>query len=178
MDTTELGSKLDNLYYNPADPGSYGGVQRLLRRAKEVGIKDIDSSKVTKYLAKQQAYSLHKPARKRFKRNPTIVGKMDQQWQADLADMQSLSDENDGYTYILTMIDIFSKYAWVMPVKSKSAPSIVQAFSEILKQARPRKPEKIQTDAGKEFLNKHLQELFAQHHIKHFVTASCCARGF
>ena len=56
--------QLDKIYYNPQDPGSYGGVKRLLKRAKEVGIPEISQAKVRDYLRDQQAYTLHKPARK------------------------------------------------------------------------------------------------------------------
>ena len=59
----------------------------------------------------QDAYTLHKPARRNFKRNRVIVGGIDVQWQMDLADMQSLKDYNDGYRYLLVCIHVFSKYA-------------------------------------------------------------------
>ena len=120
--------QLDKIYYNPQDPGSYGGVTRLLKRAKEVGIQEISQTKVRDYLRDQQAYSLHKPARKHFLRNRTIIGAIDKQWQADLADMQSLASSNSGYKYILTVIDIFSKFAWAIPIQKKSAKEMVTAF--------------------------------------------------
>ena len=59
----------------------------------------------------QDTYTLHKPARRNFKRNRVIVGGIDEQWQMDLADMQSLKEYNDGYGYLLVCIDVFSKYA-------------------------------------------------------------------
>ena len=72
-----------------------------------------------------------------------------------MADMQALAIENQGYRYLLTVIDVFSKYAWVIPVKNKSAAVILQAFKDLLESsAKPRKPKRIQTDAGKEFLNE------------------------
>ena len=60
---------------------------------------------------------IHKPIRRHFKRNRVIVGGIDQQWQMDLADMQSMQKCNDGYRYLLVCIDVFSKYAWVVPLK-------------------------------------------------------------
>ena len=59
----------------------------------------------------QDTYTLHKPACQNFKRNRVIVGGIDNQWQMDLADMQSLKDYNDSYRYLLVCIDVFSKYA-------------------------------------------------------------------
>ena len=71
---------------------------------------------------KQDAYTLHKPMRRNFKRNWVIVGGIDQQWQMDLADMQSMQKFNDGYRYLLVCIDVFSKYAWVIPLKNRTGP--------------------------------------------------------
>ena len=79
-----------------------------------------------------------------------MVGSIDKQWQADLADMQSLAKQNDGYKYLLTVIDCFSKYAWAIPIKEKSAASLLRAFKLLFeKQAYPRKPNRLQTDKGK-----------------------------
>jgi len=170
--TDERDKQLDDIYYNPQDPGSYGGVKRLLKRAREVGIPEINQAKIKDYLRDQQAYTLHKPARKHFTRNRTITGAIDKQWQADLADMQSLASSNSSYKYILTVIDIFSKYAWAIPVKSKSSKDMVVAFEALFKKSGPRIPERLQTDAGNEFLNKEVQALFKQKHIHHFFTGS------
>ena len=168
----ERDKQLDEIYYNAQDPGSYGGVSRLLKRAQEKGIEGINRKHIEEYLRDQQAYSVHKPARKHFTRNKTITGEIDKQWQADLADMQSLSRTNAGYKYILTVIDIFSKYAWVIPVKTKSAKDMLPAFQTLLKKAAPRKPERLQTDAGTEFLNKDVQKFFKDNNIVHFHSAS------
>ena len=102
---------------------------------------------------KQDAYTLHKPIHRHFKRNRVIVGGIDQQWQMDLADMQSMQKCDDGYRYLLVCIDVFSKYIWVVPLKNKKGPSLVEAFKIIL--ASRRKPIKIITDQGTEFFNKH-----------------------
>jgi hypothetical protein len=100
---------------------------------------------------KEDAYTLHKPMRRHFKRNRVIVGGIDQQWQMDLADMQSMQKFNDGYRYLLVCVDVFSKYAWLVPLKNKTGPTLVEAFKVILSSGR--KPEKIMTDQGTEFFN-------------------------
>ena len=151
--STKLYKSLDKLYYSPNGSGSFGGVQRLFKAAKAEGLK-VNEKLIQNYLSRQATYTLHKPARKNFKRNPTVVGGIDNQWQADLADMKALSKANSGIKYLLTVIDVFSKYAWVIPVKSKSGSDILNGFRQLLKISKPRKPEKLQTDAGKEFLNK------------------------
>ena len=112
---------------------------------------------------KQDTYTLHKPIRHHFRRNRVIVGGIDHQWQMDLADMQSMQKFNDGYRYLLLCIDVFSKYAWVVPLKNKTGLSLVDAFKIIL--ASGRKPEKIITDQGTEFFNKHFKALLKDEDI-------------
>ena len=71
----------------------------------------------------------------------------------DLADMQSLSKYNQGFKYLLCAIDLFSKYAWVIPIKDKKGTSIVNAFKKIISEGQ-RKPNKIWVDQGSEFYNQ------------------------
>ena len=71
---------------------------------------------------------------------------------ADLADMQLISKFNKGFRFLLCVIDIFSKYAWVVPLKDKKGISIVNAFQKILEES-DRKPNKIWVDKGSEFYN-------------------------
>jgi len=168
----QLEQRLNDIYYNAGDAGGYGGEQRLLRRARELGVPGATLTSIRTYLRDQQAYTLHKPARKTFTRNKTITGAIDKQWQADLADMQTLKKSNSGYRYILTVIDIFSKFAWSIPVKSKSSGDMVEGFKTLFKKSAPRIPQRLQTDAGLEFLNKEVQALFKQKKIHHFYSSS------
>ena len=80
---------------------------------------------------------LHKPVRRRFKRRCVVVGGPNQQWQADLVDESRLKKTNDGTTYLLTVIDVFSKRAWCIPLKNKSAVSLVAAFATLLGNKAP-----------------------------------------
>jgi len=79
---------------------------------------------------------------------------MDFQWQADLVEMQPFARENRGYRYLLTVIDILSRYAWAVPVMRKSAISMLSSFKTLFKQAKSRKPRLLQTDQGLEFENR------------------------
>ena len=140
-------------------------MQRLYRAARQYG---LTRSQVLQWLQQQPGYTLHKPARKRFRRNRVFVNGLDEQWQADLADLQNLSQWNRGYKYLLTCIDVLSKYAWVVPLKSKSGSALVAAFRDIFKQGR--KPGRLQTDAGTEFMNRSFQTFLKNHDVRHFVT--------
>ena len=145
------------LYRDATDAGSFGGVEKLLKSAHAHGLKDVTRKQVKKYLISDDAYTLHKPIRKRYKRNQTIVGGIDHQWQADLADISDIARFNDGNRYLLTVIDCFSKFAWAIPVKRKDGLATLDAFKKLLFESAPRKPKRLQTDKGKEFLNHHVQ---------------------
>ena len=73
-------------------------------------------------------YNLHKAVRKRFPRNPYTVTNIDDVWEMDLADLSSLSKYNDKYKYPLNVIDVFSRYAWRVQLKVKTATSITTAL--------------------------------------------------
>ena len=73
--------------------------------------------------------------------------------------MQSLSKYNKGIKYLLYAIDLFSKYAWVIPIKDKKGTSIVNTFKKILRDSN-RKPNKIWVDQGSEFYNKSFKDFF------------------
>ena len=135
------------------DPGSLGGVERLLRRARQLHVPGVTRKTVQKYLRSKQAFTLHKPARRRFIRNHTYVAGIDAQRQADLADMQGIGKQNGGMRYLLTVIDIFSKFAWAIPVHFKDAKAITATFGQMLTTANPRHPRSLQTDKCKEFFN-------------------------
>ena len=76
----------------------------------------------------QLANELHKPIIKRFKKRKVYSSFKDNIWGVDLADVQSFSKYNKGVKYLLCAIDLFSKYAWVIPLKDNKGTSIVNAF--------------------------------------------------
>ena len=159
---------LTQVYYNPKRSGGLGGVERLYRDVKKDGKYDISHAQLKKWLMKQDTYTLHKPARRHYKRNRVIVGGIDELWQMDLADMQAIATDNDGYRYLLVCIDVFSKFVWVIPLKTKTGPALVTAFKKILESGR--KPQKIQTDQGTEFFNKHFKDLMKEEEIQLYNT--------
>lgn len=158
---------LHELYYAPDEPGSYGGQEALLRAVRK-RLPDTRREQVEDWLAEQDTYTLHKPVRYKFPRKRVVVGGIDHQWQADLADMSSLKQFNEGFTFLLTVIDILSKYAWVVPLKSKAKHGVAEAFASIFKQGR--KPLTLQTDQGTEFLNDAVQGLLKREKVHFFTT--------
>ena len=89
-------------------------------------------------------------------------------WGVDLADMQSLSKYNKGFKYLLCAIDLFSKYAWVIPIKDEKGTSIVDAFKKII--SKERKPNKIWVDQGSEFYNNTFTHFLKINNIEMYLT--------
>ena len=151
------------IYFNPENPGAYGGVNALYRQV--VGV--LSKKQVKDWLSGQNMYTIHEPIRRKFNRRRLLVGRVGQQWQADLVDLQSIYKNNDGYKYLLTCIDVLSKYAWVVPLKNKTGKSIIETFESIF---TDRKRTKLQTDKGTEFLNKPFQNYLDDLNVRHFTT--------
>ena len=107
----------------------------------------------------QLADELHKPIIRKFKKRKVYSSFRDNIWGADLADMQLLSKFNKGFRFLLCVVDIFSKYAWVIPLKDKKNIIIVKAFQKILDDSK-RKPNKICVDKGSEFYNNFFKNAY------------------
>lgn len=154
---------MEETYQDPRRVGSFGGIDALYRAAQG----KVTKKEIQKWLEGVDAYTLHRPARRKFPTNRVIVYFVDQQWQADLVDLKSLQKQNQGYRYILTCIDILSKYAWAIPLKKKRGEDIVTAFRTIFS---TRKPNSLQTDQGKEFKNAKFQNFLKQKGVRFFTT--------
>lgn len=113
---------------------------------------------------------IHKPARVNFKRRHVIIKGLNDLLQADLVEMIPYAKMNSGYKYILTVINVFSKYAWAIPVKNKTAKDVTNAMKNVLKNGDI--PRNLQTDLGKEFYNKEFKELMKKYNINHYSTYS------
>ena len=98
------------------------------------------------------ADELHAPIKRKFTQRRVITNHIDEIWASDLVEMQQFSKWNKGYRYLLVVIDVFSKYGWVVPLKDKKGESVAEAFKTIFKEGR--KPQYLWVDKGKEFYNK------------------------
>ena len=137
------------------------------KKSASLADKSTEGSGVNTKLAPQNqqlAEELHKPISKKFKKRKVQAAFKDNIWGADLADMQLLSRHNKGIKFLLCVIDIFSKYAWVVPLKDKKGISIVTAFQSILKQSN-KKPNKIWVDKGFEFYNASFKKWLQDNNI-------------
>ena len=116
----------------------------------------------------QLAIELPKPIIRKFEKRKVYSSFRDNIWGVDLADMQLLSRHNKGIRYLLCAIDLFSKYAWVIPIKDKKGASIVNAFKKIISEGR--KANKIWVDQGSEFYNKSFTDFLKINSIEMYST--------
>ena len=115
------------------------------------------------------ADELHKPIIRKFNKRKVYSQFKDNIWGVNLADMQSLSRKNKGIKYLLCVIDLYSKYAFVIPLKDKKGISIVNAFDKKIKQSN-RKPNKIWVDQGGELYNNVFEKWLSDNDINMYST--------
>jgi len=137
-----MSSVLD-AYTKAKNPGAFSGLAGF-----EKNNKNIKNSKQT--LLKKDFYTNQILPRKNFKRLKVIVAGIDNTWQADLIDVKKIKYENKHFSYILTVIDVFSKFGWAVAIKNKQANECFKAFKHIIESSN-RKPKKLHIDGGKEF---------------------------
>jgi len=159
---------LGKVYYDPKHAAGFGSVAKLVKASKN------NKRAVEEWLSGQDTYTLHKPVRKRFHRNPYTVTNIDGVWEMDLADLSSLSKYNDKYKYLLNIIDVFPRYAWSVPLKDKTANSIKAALKSLFQN---RKPISIQSDKGTEFVNATVQQYLKRQGVGFHTTHNPDIKG-
>ena len=153
---------LAKVYYDPSQPEGYAGASRLKKKFPKTGVK--------KWLATQPTYTLHKPMKRKFTTRTYKTSGANELWQMDLMEMIPYARINAGNRYILTCIDVFSRFARAEAVKNKEAKTVCTAIKKMLTKTTP--PRHVQTDLGKEFYNKTVQDLFRKHKINQYTVHS------
>ena len=169
---TEADKVLRDKAYDIASNPKYDSYQRGLasmvykffdKKSMGSGFKKLKNS--SSILADE----LHKPIIKKFDKRKVYSQFKDNIWGVDLADMQSLSRKNKGIKYLLCDIDLYSRYAFVIPLKDKEGISIVNGFNKIIKQSN-RKPNKIWVDQGGELYNNVFEKWLSDNDINMYST--------
>lgn len=170
---SEFEQLLKKIYFTPSHPGSFTSPRQLQKILRIQYGKKVNLNIIRNWLKHHRSYNLHKNRTVNFKRNPIVASHIDQQWQADLLFLPDLSRFNGGVKIILVCIDVVSRFAWGEPMKNKTGEETARAFEAILERdPKKRKPEKLQTDEGKEFFNTHFAKVMKKHGINHFAVAS------
>lgn len=153
-------SALSDIYLDPRNPGSFGGVKRLYKSQNIASLGEV-----RRYLSSTPAYTRHKQHYSRFRRRKVMVPCPNYLWQADLVFMQKYRRFNNGYLYILTVIDAFSRRAFAIPIERKTGAEVIRAFEKIFS-AYPHKPVFLECDQGKEFFNNSFKKFLAKFKIR------------
>ncbi|KAL3084300.1 hypothetical protein niasHS_009788 [Heterodera schachtii] len=154
------------LYKDLSSPVAFTSAEPLLREARKTQPK-INRADVQNYLATQRTYTLHRQAKRRYRRLPTLAPGLHTEWQADLAIFDRLAKQNRGYKYLLVCIDTLSRQVFVEPVKTKTSTNMIRAFNRIFKRSKYI-PWKVLTDQGKEFTARAVQHFFRTKDVEHF----------
>lgn len=159
--------KIKELYEDPKI--GLTGLETFRKKLRDRGI-EISKEKLTEILSGVNAFSIHRKVKKTFPRRKIIVQRPFEQLQADLAEVNKMDPQHNNNTrYLLTVVDVMSKYAWVIPLKDKKATTVLEALKPIILESHP---EKLQTDKGSEFFNSTVQKFLKSENVKLFATES------
>ena len=114
----------------------------------------------------QLADELHRPVRRRFQKRSVFAKEADDIWSADLVDISLYSRSNSGYKYLLTVIDVFSKYGWIIPLKIKNGKEVAMAFHELF--TGNAHPSRLWTDKGTEFYNRQVKRVLTANNVSFY----------
>lgn len=112
---------------------------------------------------------IHAPARRRFKRRQVISGGLFNIVAVDLIDVSNQANDNRGYKFILTAIELYSRYAWTLPLKTKNGSEVAQVLEQLFNSMR-QKPNKLWSDRGSEFFNPQVRQLLQRENIQIYTT--------
>lgn len=163
-----MNSDLNKIYYTPERPEAYTGATNILKSTRKIYHPD----EVINWLESQDAFNQHRYVRRRFPRRHYSVRNIDDVWEADLIDVRSIKSYNDGFAFILVVIDVLSKFAWLEPIADKTSKNVTKAFDRILFRSNSRVPVCLQTDKGKEFIGKEMQDFLKKKGISFRVVRS------
>ena len=159
---------IKKLYTNVGSPFAFGGVDRLYDGAKKLGY-NISKYRIKKILQSIPSYTLHKQARKKFRRRPIITSRPGLYMNCDLLEYSDLSKSNKNYRYLLVCQDMFSRYVYTEFLKNKKAESVSQQLKKNLERTH-HNYKYLQSDEGKEFFNAKVKKILDNHGIHHYHT--------
>ena len=166
---------LKQIWYDPKHPAAYAGPDKLYKvvnNSIKKGKKPVISLKqIKEWIQGQDSYTLNRDVKGKHRRPRFITQGLDYLWDIDLADVSNLEKHNDGNKFLLICIDTFSRYLWVRPMANKTNQSVQKAMSSVFS-IEGRKPQKMRSDQGLEFVGKATQKFLKNNGIEHFTTVS------
>lgn len=181
-DSQKYDAYLKSFYYNPKAPGSFSSYTKLWGGVKNdpAKPKDLQLADVKNWLTLQDTHLVHARPPSHFKTQRTVVEYIDMEWQTDIIVMTSLAKQNRPFKYILVIIDVFRRFLFTRPLKTKTATETAKLFQEVI-DVNGKAPEQVSSDQGGEYRGRPFQEMLKTNHISHFLCygphhASICER--
>lgn len=155
-------------YNDPTSPGAFGGVRNLYEKVKKDGVYDLSVDDIKEFLTSRDEYTLHKRVWHKYKTHHIVIGGPNDTHQGDLIDMgRQSAKQNDGVNFLLTVIDCFTRMAYVEPIENKSGKQMVSALDNIYKNRDT--PSIFISDSGKEFVGHMTQLWFKNHDVQFYI---------
>lgn len=150
---------LEKIFYSVNHASSYRGIDNLMRTIRKEKKHKINRKQLINWLSSQETYTAFKPAKRSFKRRKIIAISKNHIWELDCAYMTKYKNYNNNYKFFLLCVDVLSRYVRTFPLKTLQGKEMVEALSEVTKDA---KPTKVRSDFGSEFINKHVKDFWAK----------------
>ena len=162
-----INALLKSIYTDLRHPASFSSPYTLFRATKQknpnILFKDVES-----WLETQPVYTKYRRIKVKYPHCKVLSRGLRYQYQADLTNYSALKKDNCSFTFLLTIIDIFSRFALAIPIKSKKCPQVAAALEKAFKVMKP--PRKLQIDMGKEFYNFHIKRVLKRYRVHHYST--------
>ena len=159
--------EINAVYNDLGSGGAFSGPNKIKEALEAKGV-NIKLSEIKQWLKHQDSFTLYAPAIRNFKTGVTLTESIDHIWDADLFELPKLKKANNNIGKILLVIDMFSKYVWLEPLRDKTGKTMVDALNRIFKKGR--RPRIIRSDMGGEFLNSKVQSFLKRKNIIHYTT--------
>ena len=118
LEDSDVDEFLKTIYFDPKRPGAFSGLDKLYREVKKAGEVVLSKGRIRKWLSKQDVYTNYKSVKRKFQRQRVVVPRRFHQLDGDTRSMIRYQKDNNGYKYVLVLIDILSRFAWVYALKS------------------------------------------------------------
>jgi hypothetical protein len=173
MELKQYDKFLKSIYYKISSPASFTSAGKIWAHIKSRSDRPrgLNLKKIRKWIEMQDTYAVHKHAPSKFKREPIVVSGINELWESDIIDLHMISDSNDGFKYINLTYDVFSKFVWLRPMKSRKAEEIKSALADVFSSAS--KPLRMRCDLEykNSIVKKYLEEqdvhlYFSQNEVK------------
>ena len=161
---------LDSIYLDPKSGGSYSSPTKILAEVKRRNYyKNVTIHKIQNYLRGKPVQSLYRQSITKFRRPRVRVSGINSQFEIDLMDISRYSSHNDKFMFLVVCIDVLSKFAWAVPIRTKHGRAVADVVQGII---QDRTPTTISTDRGSEFKSHFFHQVLRDKGVRHFYANS------